>query len=89
MPLWCLSLREKMSHRHPPEGDLQASIRLLLRVLLCLLPLTVRILWRHYLPASFLKWPGGSFPFDSCADYTANDGGCVGAVVSIDGVLQP
>jgi hypothetical protein len=46
------------------------------------------ILWRHYLPASFLKWTQSDFPFKRCADYNANGGGCVGMIVSPDGVLQ-
>jgi hypothetical protein len=47
------------------------------------------ILWRHYLPASFLKWSEADFTFKRCVEYNANNGGCVGAVVSPDGVLQP
>jgi hypothetical protein len=46
------------------------------------------ILWRHYLPASFLKWTQDDFTFKRCVEYNANNGGCVGAVVSADGVLQ-
>lgn len=47
------------------------------------------ILWRHYLPASFLKWSQANFTLKRCVEYNANNGGCVGAVVSADGVLQP
>jgi len=46
------------------------------------------ILWRHYLPASFLKWTEADFKFTRCADYNANNGGCVGMVVLADGTLQ-
>jgi hypothetical protein len=53
------------------------------------LPDSRMILWRHYLPASFLKWTKADFTFKRCVDYNANNGGCVGAVVSADGVLQP
>ena len=54
-----------------------------------ILPDNRMILWRHYLPASFLKWTQADFTFKRCVDYNANNGGCVGAVVSADGVLQP
>ena len=54
-----------------------------------ILPDNRMILWRHYLPASFLKWTGADFTFKRCVDYNANNGGCVGAVVSADGTLQP
>lgn len=54
-----------------------------------ILPDKRMILWRHYLPASFLKWTQADFTFKRCVDYNANRGGCVGAVVSADGVLQP
>jgi hypothetical protein len=53
------------------------------------LPDNRMILWRHYLPASFLKWTQADFTFKRCVEYNANNGGCVGAVVSADGVLQP
>jgi hypothetical protein len=53
------------------------------------LPDNRMILWRHYLPASFLKWTKAEFTFKRCVEYNANNGGCVGAVVSADGVLQP
>jgi hypothetical protein len=53
------------------------------------LPDNRMILWRHYLPASFLKWTKADFTFKRCVEYNANNGGCVGAVVSADGVLQP
>jgi len=46
------------------------------------------IWWRHYLPASFLKWTQAEFTFKRCVEYNANNGGCVGMVVSADGVLQ-
>jgi len=46
------------------------------------------ILWRHYPPASFLKWTEADFKFTRCADYNANNGGCVGMVVLADGTLQ-
>lgn len=54
-----------------------------------MLPNKRMILWRHYLPASFLKWSQADFTFKRCAEYNANNGGCVGAVISADGVLQP
>ena len=53
-----------------------------------ILPDKRMILWRHYLPASFLKWKQSDFTIQRCADYNANDGGCVGAVVLPDGTLQ-
>jgi hypothetical protein len=53
-----------------------------------ILPDKRMILWRHYLPASFLKWTEADFKFARCADYNANNGGCVGTVISPDGVLQ-
>jgi len=53
-----------------------------------ILPDKRMILWRHYAPASFLKWKATDFKFERCADYNANNGGCVGAVVSADGTLQ-
>jgi hypothetical protein len=53
-----------------------------------ILPDKRMILWRHYLPASFLKWTEADFTFTRCADYNANNGGCVGMVVSADGTLQ-
>jgi hypothetical protein len=46
------------------------------------------ILWRHYLPASFLNWKEADFKFERCSDYNANNGGCVGMIVSAEGVLQ-
>jgi hypothetical protein len=46
------------------------------------------ILWKHYLPASFLKWKATDFTFERCADHNAINGGCIGAVVSADGTLQ-
>jgi|SRR5712664_58104 len=54
-----------------------------------ILPDKRMILWRHYLPASFLKWSAADFKFERCADYNANNGGCVGAVISAEGTLQP
>jgi len=54
-----------------------------------ILPDKRMILWRHYLPASFLKWKAADFQFRRCADYNSNNGGCVGAVVTAEGVLQP
>jgi hypothetical protein len=53
-----------------------------------ILPDKRMILWRHYAPASFLKWRATDFTFERCAEYNANNGGCVGAVVSADGTLQ-
>jgi len=53
-----------------------------------ILPDKRMILWKHYLPASFLKWKATDFTFERCADYNANNGGCVGAIVSADGTLQ-
>lgn len=47
------------------------------------------ILWRHYLPASFLKWSASEFHARRCADYNDNGGGCIGALISPDGVIQP
>jgi hypothetical protein len=46
------------------------------------------ILWRHYEPASFLKWNASDFKIQRCADYNGNGGGCVGAVILPDGELQ-
>jgi hypothetical protein len=54
-----------------------------------ILPDKRMILWRHYLPASFLKWSAKDFKIKRCADYNANNGGSVGAVVSAEGILQP
>jgi hypothetical protein len=54
-----------------------------------ILPDKRMILWRHYLPAGFLKWQAADFRFKRCADYNSNNGGCVGAVISAEGVLQP
>jgi len=54
-----------------------------------ILPDKRMILWRHYLPASFLKWQAKDFRIERCADYNENGGGCVGAVVSTDGTLHP
>ena len=53
-----------------------------------ILPDKRMVLWRHYLPASFLKWTATDFTFERCAEHNANNGGCVGAVVSADGALQ-
>lgn len=47
------------------------------------------ILWRHYVPASFLKWSASDFHARRCADYNANGGGCIGALISPDGAIQP
>jgi hypothetical protein len=53
-----------------------------------ILPDNRMILWRHYLPASFLKWTQTDFTIKRCVEYNANNGGCVGMIVSADGVLQ-
>jgi hypothetical protein len=53
-----------------------------------ILPNKTMILWKHYLPATFLKWTGADFEFGRCADYNANNGGCVGMLISADGALQ-
>ena len=53
-----------------------------------ILPDKRMILWRHYLPASFLKWTEADFKFARCEDYNSNNGGCVGTLVSADGALQ-
>lgn len=53
-----------------------------------ILPDKRMILWRHYLPAGFLKWKANDFKFERCAVHNANNGGCVGAVISADGTLQ-
>jgi hypothetical protein len=53
-----------------------------------ILPDKRMILWRHYRPATFLKWTEADFKFERCADYNANGGGCVGMLVSADGTLQ-
>ena len=53
-----------------------------------ILPDKRMILWRHYLPASFLKWTEADFKFARCADFNANNGGCVGMLISADGALQ-
>jgi hypothetical protein len=47
------------------------------------------ILWRHYTPAGFLKWSASDFLPRRCADYNENGGGCIGALISPDGVIQP
>ncbi len=54
-----------------------------------ILPDKRMILRRHYLPAGYLKWRATDFTFERCADYNANDGGYVGAVISAEGALQP
>ena len=43
-----------------------------------ILPDNRMILWRHYLPASFLKWTQTDFTIKRCVEYNANNGGCVG-----------
>jgi hypothetical protein len=53
-----------------------------------ILPDKRMILWRHYLPATFLKWTANDFNLQRCADYNENNGGCAGALVSADGVIQ-
>jgi hypothetical protein len=53
-----------------------------------ILPDKRMILWRHYRPATFLKWTEADFKFERCADYNANGGGCVGMLISADGALQ-
>lgn len=53
-----------------------------------ILPDKRMILWRHYLLASFLKWTQADFTFKRCVEYNENNGGCLGMVVSADGVLQ-
>jgi len=53
-----------------------------------ILPDKRMILWRHYLPAGFLKWTEADFSFERCADYNANDGGCVGMLITADGAFQ-
>jgi hypothetical protein len=53
-----------------------------------ILPDTRAILWRHYRPATFLKWTEADFKAERCADYNANNGGCVGMLISPDGTLQ-
>ncbi len=52
------------------------------------LPDKQMILWRHYKPASFLKWNANDFKIQRCADYNGNGGGCVGAVITPEGELQ-
>jgi hypothetical protein len=47
------------------------------------------ILWRHSTPASFLKWSASDFLPRRCADYNESGGGCIGALISPDGVIQP
>jgi len=54
-----------------------------------ILPDERMILWRHYLPAGFLKWRSADFMTKRCADYNENGGGCVGAIISPDGKIQP
>jgi hypothetical protein len=54
-----------------------------------ILPDKRMILWRHYLPATFMKWSANDFKFARCADYNANNGGCVGVVISPEGKLFP
>jgi hypothetical protein len=53
-----------------------------------ILPDKRMILWRHYEPAGYLKWHPTDFKIERCADYNANGGGCVGAVVSPAGDIQ-
>lgn len=53
-----------------------------------ILPDKRMVLWRHYAPAGYLKWQATDFKFRRCADYNANGGGCVGAVVSPVGNIQ-
>jgi hypothetical protein len=53
-----------------------------------ILPDGTMVLWRHYLPATFLKWTEADFKFERCAEYNANGGGCVGMLISADGALQ-
>lgn len=53
-----------------------------------ILPDKRMILWRHYLPASFLKWTQADFKFERCVAYNANNGGCAGTLISADGALQ-
>lgn len=52
-----------------------------------ILPDKRMIFWRHYLPASFLKWRASDFDIKRCANYNQNGGGCVGAIVSAEGEL--
>jgi hypothetical protein len=54
-----------------------------------ILPDKRMILWRHYLPAGFLRWNATDFKSVRCAHYNANNGGCIGAVISAEGTLQP
>lgn len=53
-----------------------------------ILPDKRMILWRHYAPASYLKWRANDFKFERCADYNENGGGCVGTVVSPTGDIE-
>jgi hypothetical protein len=53
-----------------------------------ILPDKRMVLWRHYAPAGYLKWQATDVKFQRCADYNANGGGCVGAVVSPVGDIQ-
>jgi hypothetical protein len=53
-----------------------------------ILPDKRMILWRHYAPASFLKWNANDFKIAECADYNDNGGGCVGVIVSPEGEIR-
>ena len=53
-----------------------------------ILPDKRMVLWRHYAPASYLKWQATDFECQRCAEFNENGGGCVGAVVSPEGNIQ-
>lgn len=53
-----------------------------------ILPDKRMILWRHYEPAGYLKWQATDFKIERCADYNANGGGCIGAVVFPAGDIE-
>lgn len=46
------------------------------------------ILWRYESVMGLLGWKKSDFSTRECTDYQANDGGCVGALISPDGELE-
>jgi hypothetical protein len=46
------------------------------------------ILWRYGGPSGLLNWKQADFSTTRCSEYQGVVGGCVGAVVSPDGVLS-
>jgi len=54
-----------------------------------LMPDKRMILWRYNGPSGLLKWKASDFHTSECADYGVPFGGCVGAVIDVDGNLAP